>query len=136
MCHPAPMGLLSRPHPKWSRFSRNLHSRIDSEKLQVISKACQKIVWLKLFFLKERISCQISKKLLFNRYSRGLETCSQAKASKSGHAIFFSFFSDAFEQRVWFSAESKILASTFGRFCLYRFKFSAMSRGFQGFHFL
>ena len=28
----------------------------------------------------------------FNRYRRGLETCPQAKTSKSGHAIFFSFF--------------------------------------------
>ena len=27
----------------------------------------------------------------FNRYRRGLETCPQAKTSKSGHAIFFSF---------------------------------------------
>ena len=28
----------------------------------------------------------------FNRYRRGLETCPKAKTSKSGHAIFFSFF--------------------------------------------
>ena len=28
----------------------------------------------------------------FNRYRRELETCSQSKTSKSGHAIFFSFF--------------------------------------------
>ena len=34
--------------------------------------------------------------------------------------IFFSFFFDASERRVRLSAESKILASTFGRFCLYR----------------
>ena len=34
-----------------------------------------------------------------NRYRRGLETCPQAKASKSGHAFFFSF-SDASERRV------------------------------------
>ena len=27
-----------------------------------------------------------------NRYRRGLETCSQAKTSKSGHVFFFSFF--------------------------------------------
>ena len=27
-----------------------------------------------------------------NRYRRGLETFQQAKTSKSGHAIFFSFF--------------------------------------------
>ena len=32
------------------------------------------------------------KKRRFNRYRRGLETCPQAKMSKSGHAIFFSFF--------------------------------------------
>ena len=31
-------------------------------------------------------------KFEFNRYRRGLETCPQAKTSKSGHAIFFSFF--------------------------------------------
>ena len=29
--------------------------------------------------------------LNFNRYRRGLETCTQAKRSKSGHAILFSF---------------------------------------------
>ena len=28
----------------------------------------------------------------FNRYRRGLETCQQAKTSKSRHAISFSFF--------------------------------------------
>ena len=28
----------------------------------------------------------------FNRYRRGLGTCPQAKTSKSGHAIFLSFF--------------------------------------------
>ena len=28
----------------------------------------------------------------YNRYRRGLETCPQAKPSKSGHAFFFSFF--------------------------------------------
>ena len=27
-----------------------------------------------------------------NRFTRGLETCPQAKTSKSGHAIFFAFF--------------------------------------------
>ena len=31
-------------------------------------------------------------KFVFNRYRRRLETCPQAKTSKSGHAIFFSFF--------------------------------------------
>ena len=30
-------------------------------------------------------------KSCFNRYRRGLETCPQAKTSKSGHAIFFFF---------------------------------------------
>ena len=59
-----------------------------------------------------------------NRYRRGLETYQQAKTSKSGHAIFF-FFSDTSERRVWLSTESKILASTFGRFRLYRFKSSS-----------
>ena len=28
----------------------------------------------------------------FDRYGRGLKTCPMAKTSKSGHAIFFSFF--------------------------------------------
>ena len=42
------------------------------------------------------------------------------KTSKTGHAIFISFFSDASERRVWLSAESKIHASTFGRFRMYR----------------
>ena len=36
--------------------------------------------------------------------------------------LFSSLFSDASERRVWLSAESKILASTFGRFRLYRLK--------------
>ena len=54
-------------------------------------------------------------KVTVNRYRRGLETCPQARTSKRRHAIFFSFFSDAPERRVWLSAESKILASTFGR---------------------
>ena len=56
---------------------------------------------------------------LINRYRRGIETCPQAKTSKSGREYVSSFFSDAFERRVWLSAESKILASTFGRFRLY-----------------
>ena len=34
--------------------------------------------------------------------------------------LFSSLFSDASERRVWLSAESKILASTFGFFRLYR----------------
>ena len=37
--------------------------------------------------------------------------------------LFSSLFSGASERRVWLSAESKILASTFGRFRLYRLKF-------------
>ena len=56
---------------------------------------------------------------MFNRYRRGLETCPQAKTSKNGHTIW-SLFSDASERPVWLSAESKMLASTFGRFRLYR----------------
>ena len=36
--------------------------------------------------------------------------------------LFRSLFSDASERRVRFSAESKILASTFGRFGLYRLR--------------
>ena len=56
-----------------------------------------------------------------NRYRRELETCPQAKTSKSGHAVFFSFFrrvqaTSMTQRRV------KILASTFGRFRLYRLK--------------
>ena len=35
---------------------------------------------------------------------------------------FFLLFCDAFERRLWLSAESKILASTFGRFRLYRLR--------------
>ena len=34
---------------------------------------------------------KIAKQAL-NQYRRGLETCPQAKTSKSGHAIFFPFF--------------------------------------------
>ena len=54
-----------------------------------------------------------------NRYRRGIETCQQANFAKSGRGIFL-FFSDASKRRVWLKAESKILASTFGRFRLYR----------------
>ena len=64
------------------------------------------------------------------RYRRGLKTCSQAKTSKSGREYFSSFFSDASERRVWLSAESKRVASTFGPFRLYRFKFK-ISRWFR-----
>ena len=60
--------------------------------------------------------------IVLNRYRRGLENCPLAITSKSGDAIFFSFFSDASERRVWLSAESEIVASTFGRFRLYRLK--------------
>ena len=70
--------------------------------------------------LNIKIAC--NENLLVNRYRRGLQTYPKAKTSKSGHAIFFSFFSDASERRVWLSAESKILASTFGRLRLYRLK--------------
>ena len=56
----------------------------------------------------------------FNRYKRGLETCPKANFAKSGREYFLLFFSAASERRVWLSAESKILASTFGRFRLYR----------------
>ena len=38
--------------------------------------------------------------------------------------LFSSLFFDVSERRVWLSAESKILASTFGRFRLYRFNFA------------
>ena len=41
------------------------------------------------------------------------------KHSKVDASIFL-FFSDASERRVWLSAESKTLASTFGRFRRYR----------------
>ena len=46
------------------------------------------------------IKYKFSKSNHINRYRRGLETRPQAKTSKSGHAIFFSFFSNAFERRV------------------------------------
>ena len=36
---------------------------------------------------------------------------------------YSSLFSDASERRVWLSAESKMLASTFGLFRLYRLKY-------------
>ena len=36
--------------------------------------------------------------------------------------LFSSLFWDAFERRVWLNAELKILASTFGRFRLYRLR--------------
>ena len=35
---------------------------------------------------------ETSQFLIINRYTLGFETCKQAKTSKSGHAIFFSFF--------------------------------------------
>ena len=72
-------------------------------------KRWKSVVWSIEFYQDKRL----------DRYRRGLKTCPQAKTSKSEHAIFF-FFSDTSERRVWLSAESKILASTFGRFRLYR----------------
>ena len=39
---------------------------------------------------------------------------------------FLIFFSDASERWVWLSAESKILASTFGRFRLYRLTYKIL----------
>ena len=42
--------------------------------------------------------------------------------------LFSALFSDASERRVWLSIESKILASTFGRFRLYRLNNSAESK--------
>ena len=52
------------------------------------------------------------------------DTGEDSKTSKSGREYFLLFFSDASERRVWLSAESKILASTFERFRLYRLKMS------------
>ena len=63
---------------------------------------------------------------ILNRYRRGLETCPQAKtfnSDRSATTLFSFLFSDASERRVWLSAESKIFAFTFERFCLYRLKF-------------
>ena len=64
---------------------------------------------------------QMDFKYGLNRYRRGLETCPQAKTSKV--LLLSSLFSNASKRRVRLSAESKILASTFGRFRLYRLKF-------------
>ena len=55
-----------------------------------------------------------------NRYKRGLETCPQAKTSKSGHAILFSFFSTRLSDE--YDSVPRLLASTFGRFRLFRFR--------------
>ena len=44
----------------------------------------------------------------------------RSKVNAAQPRYFLFFFSDASERRVWLSAESKILASTFGRFRLYR----------------
>ena len=46
------------------------------------------------FYMEVRRSDKIRnlKMTTVNRYKRGLETCPQAKTSKSGHAFFFSFF--------------------------------------------
>ena len=54
---------------------------------------------LKILSPEEKVLDKIILNILINRYRRGLETCPQAKTSKSGHAIFFSF-SDASERRV------------------------------------
>ena len=69
----------------------------------------------------ERLS--VSRVKCLNRYRRGLETCPKVKTFKnerSATTLFSSLFSDESERPVWLSAESKILASTFGRFRLYR----------------
>ena len=77
---------------------------------------CPKLFWESGIF---NLSAPVCYKI--NRYSRGLETCPQAKTSESGHGIFF-FFSDASERRVWLSADAKILASTLVLIRLYRLK--------------
>ena len=50
--------------------------------------------------------------------------------------LFFSLFSDAAERRVWLSAESKILASTFGHFRLYRLNLKNMKISVNSFSIL
>ena len=56
------------------------------------------VVWER-YGVKSNIGSSNSFKFLINRYRLGLETCPQAKTSKSGHAIS-SFFFDASERRV------------------------------------
>ena len=81
--------------------------------LKTASCVFSKLFWRSCFFI---FLIEIKN---LDRYRRGLETCPQAKMSKSWHAIFFSF-SDASERQVRLSGESKILASIFGRFRVYR----------------
>ena len=58
----------------------------------------------------------ISNSPLGNRYRRGLETCPQAKTSKSGHAILFSFF-----RRVRATSMSQYWVEKYSRTFLYVF---------------
>ena len=60
-------------------------------------------------------------KVRLNRYRENSKLVPTRKRPKVDASIFLLFF-DASERREWISAESKILASTFGRCRLYRLK--------------
>ena len=101
-------------------------------------KYCSKAVsWPIVFFCKnaENLctvsrSChewRVSSKLNFGfcltdkgEDSRLVHRRKRSKEKAAPSRYFLLFFAEASERRVWLSAESKILASTFGRFRLYR----------------
>ena len=70
-----------------------------------------------LIFLKMRLTDTGEDSKLVHRWKR-----------PKVDTLFSSLFYDASERRVWLSAESKILASTFGRFRLYRLKWAIMRK--------
>ena len=110
----------------WVDWQSSFHKSWGNCRASIYVDLWFMIIYFKALTLLEKVIFIVSSSYIWlfivyhiDRYRRGLETCPQAKTSKSGHAIFFSF-SDASERRVWLSAESKIFASTFGRIRLYR----------------
>ena len=113
-------GYNRKPNKQVTKFRTNIRVEIKFE--PKFNQDHLRIVWENILSLKLPLDFSSEKyKKIFNRYRRGLENCLQA--SKSGNPIF-SLYSDASERRVWVSAESKILASTFERFRLYRLNYS------------
>ena len=76
---------------KWWSCSNN--TRYALEKKSFLVNLMSRFETLELI-LKTKIKEYLEIRIYFclNRYRRGLETCPQVKMSKSGHAIFFSFF--------------------------------------------
>ena len=101
---PSKVSQTSFIYKKVTRFNKKDHASLfltdtgEGSKL-VHRRKCPKMdASIFLLFLNV-LNIQFLTICSFNRYRRGLETCTQAKTFKSGHAIFF-LFSDASERRV------------------------------------